>query len=200
MPSRASGRAALALAVIAAMIAGACGRAPAPTRGAVQPEYDRATGKLTLIRYDSDGDGRIDTWSYMDGARVVRIEIDKNEDGRIDRWEYYGADGTLAKIGLSRADDGKEDTWAYQGSDGSIARMETSTARGGRMNRVEYYEKGVLVRAEEDTNGDSKPDKWETWDGVRLTSVAFDSSHLGTPDRRLDYSPDGSVHVVALAR
>jgi len=26
-----------------------------------------------LLKYDSDGNGRVDTWSYMDGARVVRI-------------------------------------------------------------------------------------------------------------------------------
>ena len=49
-------------------------------------EYDKVTGKLSLLKYDSDGNGKVDTWSYMDGPRVVRIEIDKNEDGKIDYW------------------------------------------------------------------------------------------------------------------
>ena len=27
-----------------------------------------------LLKYDSNGNGKVDTWSYMDGARIVRIE------------------------------------------------------------------------------------------------------------------------------
>ena len=73
------------------------------------PEYDPLTGKLRLLKYDSDGNGKVDTVSYMDGSRVVRIEIDKDEDGKVDRWEYYGPDQTLEKVGISRAGDGKED-------------------------------------------------------------------------------------------
>jgi len=57
----------------------------------IAPEYDQSTGKLKLLKYDSNGNGVIDTWSYMDGARIVRIEIDSNEDGKVDRWEYYDA-------------------------------------------------------------------------------------------------------------
>jgi hypothetical protein len=90
----------------------------------VQGHYDKTTGKLTSITYDSNRNGKIDTWSYMDGARVVRIEIDKDEDGRIDRWEYYTPDQKLEKVGYSRANNGKPDAWAYQGPDGQIARIE----------------------------------------------------------------------------
>ena len=50
---------------------------------------------------------------------------------------------------------------------------------------MEYYERDVLVRAEEDTDADGKVDKWETYDGARLASVALDTSHRGVPDRRL---------------
>src|SRR4051794_12982862 len=71
----------------------ACACSPsAPRRERLQPEYDRQTGKLRLLKYDSKGDGKIDTWSYMDGQRIVRIEIDTDGDGKPDRWEYYGAD------------------------------------------------------------------------------------------------------------
>ena len=114
----------------------------------IEPVYDQQTGKLQLLRYDSDGDGKIDTWSYMDGTRVLRIEIDKDEDGKLDRWEYYGQNQKLERIGSSRANDGKIDTWSYPGPDGSIARIEISTRHDGKMNRTEYYEKSVLVRAE----------------------------------------------------
>jgi len=164
-------------------------------RARIEPVYDQQTGRLQLLRYDSDGDGKIDTWSYMDGTRVLRIEIDKDEDGKLDRWEYYGPDQKIEKVGSSRANDGKVDTWSYPGPDGSIARVEVSTRHDGEMNRTEYYEKGVLVRAEEDSDGDGKPDKWESYDGGRMASVAFDTSHRGTPDRRLVYGSQGTARV-----
>ena len=65
-----------------------------------------------------------------------------------------------------------------------------STQRDGKIDRIEHYERDVLVRAEEDTDGDGTIDKWETYDGARLASVAFDTTHhRGTPDRRLDLRP-----------
>jgi len=161
----------------------------------VTPEYDRKTGKLTLLKYDSNGNGKVDTWSYMDGAQVVRIEIDKDEDGKIDRWEYYGPNQKLEKIGFSREMDGKEDAWSYTAPDGSIERIEISTRRDGKISRVEHYQHGTLASAEEDGDGDGTFDKWETYDGTRLASVAFDTEHRGKPDRRMVYAPDGTAHL-----
>ena len=172
-----------------------CDRRGEDARKRITPEYDKATGKLVLLRYDSNGNGKVDTWSYMDGARIVRIEIDQDEDGKIDRWEHYGPDQTLEKIGSSRAQDGKEDAWAYLGPDGTIARVDVSLRRDGHVTRVEHYQHNVLVAAEEDGDDDGKMDKWETYDGDRLTSLAFDTQHRGTPDRRLIYGPDGTVRV-----
>jgi len=88
-----------------------CGRDRAEAKARITPEYNKTTGRLQLLKYDSDGDGKPDTFSYMDGARVVRIEIDKNEDGKIERWEHYDADQKLEKVGFSRANDGTEDAW-----------------------------------------------------------------------------------------
>ena len=166
-----------------------------PQASHIEPVYDKLTGKLQLLKYDSNGNGKVDTWSYMDGARVVRIEIDNDEDGQIERWEYYNAAQQLEKVGMSLGHDGKEDAWSYAGSDGSIDHIDVSTKRDGKITRVEQYEKGVLVRAEEDSDEDSKPDKWETYEGGRLTSVAFDTIHRGTPDRRLIYGGDGSARL-----
>jgi hypothetical protein len=171
-----------------------CDRKADEARKRISPEYDKATGKLVLLKYDSDGDGKVDTWSYMDGARVVRIEIDKDEDGKIDRWEYYDANQKLEKIGTSRANDGKEDSWSYPAADGST-RVEVSAKRDGKISRVEHYQKGVLVSAEEDGDGDGKMDKWEVYDGDRLASIAFDTTHRGTPDRRLIYGPNGTARL-----
>ena len=159
--------------------------------------YDK-NGNLQQLQLDSNKNGTTDTWSYMDGSRVLRIEIDKDEDGKIDRWEYYGADQKLEKVGLSRANDGKVDAWAYSTPEGAVARMEISTRRDGKVSRTEFFEEGRRVRAEEDGDGDGRVDKWETWRDGALASVAFDSTRRGTPDRRLLYAADGTVTVETL--
>ena len=172
----------------------ACSR-PSASQQRITPEYDPQTGKLRLLKYDSDGNGKVDTVSYMDGSRVVKIEIDKNEDGKVDRWEYYGPDRKLEKVGISRAGDGKEDAWSYTDAAGAMTRLEISTKRDGKVTRIEHYQETTLVSAEEDADGDGKIDKWETYDGERLSSVAYDTQHRGAPDRRLVYAPDGTVRV-----
>lgn len=131
----------------------------------------------------------------MDGSRVLRVEIDTDHDGKVDRWEYYGADQRLEKVGFSRANDGKEDAWSYAAPDGSIATLEISGRRDGRVSRIEHYRQGVLVSADEDTAGTGRFDKWETYEDGHLSMVAFDTTHRGTPDRRLLYGPNGSARV-----
>lgn len=159
----------------------------------VNPVYDAKTGRLTELTYDANGNGRVDTWTYMDGTRLLRAEIDADEDGRIDRWEYYRPDRKLEKVGFSRMKDGKVDAWAFQGPDGTLARIDVSTRRDGAISRVEFYEKGAVARVEEDTDGDGKADKWETYLEGTLASLALDTERRGFPDRRLLYRPDGTL-------
>ena len=189
------------LAFIAATIVAtsftACSGTPkaADPRGPFNPVYDKKTGKLTMLTFDSKKDGKIDTWSYMDGTRIVRIEIDRDGDGKVDRWEYYDANQKVEKIGLSRQNDGKVDAWAYPAADGSVAKMEISTRRDDKVTRTEYYERGVVARVEEDTQGSGRIDKWETYRNGALAMVAFDELKRGTPNRRLVYLSDGRVRA-----
>ncbi|MGH8637864.1 MAG: hypothetical protein ACREUZ_12095, partial [Burkholderiales bacterium] len=119
-------------------------------------------------------------------------------DGTLDRWEYYDEKGQIIKVGLSRADDGKPDAWAYQGKSGAIERMEISSSGDEKkIDRWEHYAPpsgqsspaapGPLVSAEEDSNGDGRPDKWETYEAGALDTVSFDENYDGRPDRRLTY-------------
>lgn len=179
----------------ALIVSAACGG----STDRVEPVYDQATGRLQLLKYDANGDGNVDTWSYMEGPRVVRIEIDTDHNAVIDRWEYYGPDETLEKVGSSRGGTGNPDSWAFYASNGAMARLELSLKQNGVVDRIEYYAGGTLTRAEEDTNGDNRIDKWEAYDGRRLASVAFDTTFKGEgPDRRLTYAPDGTVRPESL--
>src|SRR2546423_12825055 len=78
-------------------------------RETTKPTYDKTTGKLTELTYDRNKNGRIDTWTDMDGTRPLRSRIDLDEDGTIDRWEYYSDEGELLKVGFSRKKDGRPD-------------------------------------------------------------------------------------------
>ena len=175
------------LAMLVASV-GAC----TPSDKNIQARFDR-TGMLQQLVYDSNGNGKPDTWSYMEGARVLRIEIDQDEDGAVDRREYYDANRALEKVGTSRAGIGKADTWSFPAADGTVARVETSARPDGKITRTEFYERGVLARAEEDGDSDGGVDRWETYTNGRLQSIAFDTRSSGRPTRRLVYGPDGQV-------
>lgn len=168
--------------------------------------YDRKTGKLTELTYDRNKNGVIDTWTEMDGTKPLRSRIDLDEDGKIDRWEYYDDKGALARVGFSRGNTGKPDAWAYARADGKVDRIEiSSTGDEKKIDRWEHYDPsrpgggpqgaGALIAAEEDTNGDGRPDKWEKYANGALVSVEFDENGDGRPDRRLTYSKGALVSI-----
>jgi len=165
-------------------------------RRTIGATYDAETGRLTEITYDSNDDGNIDIWTYMDGPRVLREEIDLDHDGKLDRWEYYDEDGTIEKVGMSSANDGSPDAWIFLDDSGEIARVELSTRRDGVIDRWEWYEQGVLVRAEGDGDGDGRPDSWDTYRDGRVTSAAFDEDGDGMQDRRLSYGVQGQLVTI----
>jgi antitoxin component YwqK of YwqJK toxin-antitoxin module len=165
-------------------------------RETTRPTYDKTTGKLTELTYDRDKNGKIDTWTEMDGSRPVRSRSDLDEDGKLDRWEYYDEKGALTKVGFSRKQDGRADAWAFSGPDGKVQRVEiSSTSDEKKIDRWEYYEGGVLVRAEEDGNGDGRPDKWETYEAGSVKTASMDENGDGRPDRRLTYSGGALVLI-----
>jgi hypothetical protein len=144
-------------------------------QGRIEPTYDPGSGRLTRIDYDADGNGKYETWAYMDGARLVRLEADENEDGKIDRWEYYPA--AAGDAPLKQPPD----------------RIERATRLDGRVSRRELFQGGVMVRVEEDTDGNGSIDKWETYADGALAILALDTQGRGKPDRRFMYRPDGSL-------
>ena len=173
-------------------------------KATTKPTYDRTTGKLTELTFDANKNGRIDTWTAMDGNRPLSSRLDRDEDGTIDRWEYYDEHGQLAKVGFSRKNDGTPDAWAFAGRDGHLQRIEiSSTADEKKIDRWEYYDEsvplsagtGALVRVEEDGNADGRPDKWETYANGGIKTAAFDENGDGLADRRLTYEGETVVLV-----
>jgi hypothetical protein len=160
-------RTAILLGVIAAALGGAAcsDRGKPPGDATTKPTYDKTTGKLTQLTYDANKNGKIDTWTDMDGARPIQSRMDTDEDGTIDRWEYYDEKGALVKVGYSRRKNGKPDAWAFSGPEGKVLRVET----------------------EDDTNEDGRPDKWETYVNDVVQTASMDENGDGRADRRLTY-------------
>jgi hypothetical protein len=193
--------------VIGLLIAGAfaCSR---PAGEEPRALYDPRTGRLRQLAFDMNKNGTNDSVSYMDGTRMLRVELDLDENGQVERWDFYGEDRTLERVGLSQRNDGVMDAQAFYTEAGELHRIEISTKRDGRFDRTEFYEANVLVRSEEDTNGDGRPNEWETYRPVPdagpnepaygITSTAFDDSGSGRPERRFVYGRDGSIDRVEL--
>ena len=163
-----------------------------------QATYDPKTGKLTRLTADLNKNGKIDTYTYMDGTKVLRSEIDADEDGKIERWEYHDDAGkNVVSVAISREKNGKPDTWMYPGPDGKLVRAEISSEQDEKkIDRWEWYEADRLVRAEEDASGDGKVDKWETHRNGSLIAVMLDENYDGTPDRRLNYGDAGRLLTI----
>jgi hypothetical protein len=156
-------------------------------KATTKASYDSASGKLAELTFDANKNGRIDTWTEMDGTRPVRSRIDSNEDGKVDKWEYYDQAGKLLKVGLSRQGGDKPDAWAFAGADGQVERMEvSSTADEARIDRWERYEKGVLTTVEFDENGDGRPDRRLTYRGEELASIETEPDASGKYTRKVE--------------
>jgi hypothetical protein len=196
--------------VVFALSAAACSNPERDRlKATTQANYDRATGKLTELTYDKNKNGRIDTWTRMDGSRPVSSQLDLNEDGKVERWEEYGPDGKLVKVLWERpkpptAKDqtmtGKPDAAAFMGPDGSAERIEYSEVseltHKESVVRREFYQGTRLLRAEEDTLGTGIMDRFENYDAAgTLVSVELDVTADGKPDRKLTYGPGGLVLI-----
>ncbi|HXK11265.1 MAG TPA: hypothetical protein VMT70_16580 [Vicinamibacteria bacterium] len=162
-------------------------------KGAWKGYYD-GQGRLAIVEYDSDGDGRPDYIAHYDERRQIRlIEVDEDHDGWVDRFEYYDAAGALEKVGRWRKQRGRADEWTYRGPDGRVSRIEYDDDGDGVPERAEILKDGAVVRVELDTDRDGHPDRWQVWDHGRLVSEELDTDGDGRPDRRLVFGPRGRL-------
>jgi hypothetical protein len=178
------------LVTAAALVATGCAETDAAQR--VTPSYDEFTSRLQALYADQDRDGRVDQWTYFDGSLVLRGEKDVDGDGRVDRWEYFDRQGGLERVGTSSLNDGVEDTWTWPAAAGTEGRIDRARGRDRRIDRREYFRDDALVRAEEDTNGDGRIDRWDRYEGAVLRQAEFDTSFTtGRANRRVSYDAAG---------
>jgi hypothetical protein len=71
----------------------------------------QGTWRRMMAEADADHDGKMDTFTYYDGAQgqVTRKERDQDNDGRIDFWERFDDKGVVTKTGRDTDGDGRMD-------------------------------------------------------------------------------------------
>ncbi len=173
-------RGTLALLVLLLPLYAACGRPASATaeRSPVRPTYDSATGRLSALALDADGDARFEATAHMEGRTLRRVDVDENGDGVPERREHY----TSVSQGHPAAPEPELAT---------VEQLDPS----GTVRRREGYDAGQLTWAEEDRDGDGTMDRRETWSMGALTSVTI--VRPGAPPPLRIVYPDASAATTA---
>lgn len=139
-------------------------------------------GEIVRQEEDTNGDGRVDTWSTFKEEKLVRREVDTKGNGRPDTIYYY-EDGKISREERDENGDGRSSFRAvYQ--NGRLAKVEKDLDRDGKIDLWIYYdttkEEETVLKEERDLNADGIVDLWSYYERGRL--VQRDVSTLG-----LDY-------------
>ena len=98
----------------------------------------------SLVKQDTDKDGRIDRIAHLDkDGEILRLEIDSDGDGFMDRFQYYDQ-GKIIRLEADRNHDGKTDSRDYF-EDGKRTRHEEYSLETGRINPIIYFDKDEKI-------------------------------------------------------
>ncbi|MBI2985864.1 MAG: FlxA-like family protein [Deltaproteobacteria bacterium] len=128
-------------------------------------------GEIIRQEEATNGDGKVNTWSYFKDGKLVRREVDAKGNGRPDIIYYYEND-KLTREERDEHGDGQPSYRAiYQ--DGRLARVEKDLNHDGKMDLWIYYDTAkegeVVLKEERDLNGDGAVDLWSYYEAGRLT-------------------------------
>ena len=148
-------------------------------------------GDEKVTEFDFNRDGQPDVWTYTVAAkdaegrdidRVVRKELDISGDGKVDITRYYGEDESIEREAMDLDFDGRVDQVNYF-EKGAIVRKERDLDYDGRPDLWVHFERGRIARKERDTDGNGKVDYWEYWEADQVDRIGEDLDGDGTVDR-----------------
>jgi hypothetical protein len=123
---------------------------------------------------DLNGDGVPELWVYYDPVKpgeIVRQEEDTNGDGRVDTWSAFHG-GKLVRREVDGKGDGKPDIFYYY-KDDKIAREEKDEVGNGQPSFRAVYQDGRLGKVEKDTDGNGNIDLWVTYDATQAGEIVL---------------------------
>ncbi len=132
-------------------------------------------------KIDANNDGKPDIFIVRDGSREVCRAVDLNFDGVIDSYSYFDASGQLRRRENDYDKDGLiDEITTYKA--GQIAEKDQSTALAKHLDTWDFYQAGVLVRSERDSNGDGIIDQWWEYPKPGCPLIHADMNNDGRPD------------------
>lgn len=133
------------------------------------------------VEQDSDGDGRIDRFLYVDGqGEVTKLDVDSDADGVMDTFQFY-AKGILVRVEKDRNRDGQVDERVYL-ENGKRVRHEDLDDQGRIVTLIRFDAEERPVSMERDTTGDGRVNAWYSYEQGRLDTVRMDTDGDGKPN------------------
>jgi hypothetical protein len=132
-------------------------------------------------KIDANNDGKPDIFIVREGSRELCRAVDLNFDGVIDAYSYFDESGQLRRRENDYDKDGKVDEISVFKA-GQIAEKDQSTALALHLDTWDFYQAGVLVRTERDSNGDGIIDQWWEYPKPGCPLIHADVNNDGRPD------------------
>lgn len=145
-----------------------------------QPNYEGEHG------WDTDNDGRQDTWAVYTNGELSERRVDANRDGKPDNWEFY-ENSRLVRSLHDANSDGEVDQWATYDASEQAHRSERDLNRDGKVDSWETFRYGVLSEGEYDVDYDGKADEWTTLDDGQVVERRWSLDGSGTVHRKARY-------------
>jgi len=127
-------------------------------------------GEIVRQEEATNGDGKVNTWSYFKDGKLVRREVDAKGNGRSDTVYYYENDKLIREERDEYGDGHPNFRAIYQ--NGRLARVEKDLDRHGKIDLWIHYdttkEGEVVLKEERDLNGDGVVDLWSYYEAGRL--------------------------------
>ena len=135
----------------------------------------------TVEKIDANGDGKPDITIVREGGRELCRAVDLNFDGVVDAYSYFDSANQLRRRENDYDKDGQIDEIStFKG--GQIAQKDQSTALAQHLDTWDFYQAGVLVRTERDSNGDGVIDQWWEYPKPGCPLIHADMNNDGRPD------------------
>jgi hypothetical protein len=130
---------------------------------------------------DANGDGKPDITIVREGGHEVCRAVDLNFDGVVDAYTYFDSSGQIVRRENDYDKDGQIDEIVlFKG--GQVAEKDQSTALAKHLDTWDFYQAGVLVRTERDSNGDGVIDQWWEYPKPGCPLIHADVNNDGRPD------------------
>lgn len=118
----------------------------------------RESSKLPTS-WDTNGDGRKDTWAEYSKGKLIKYIYDENFDGKADRWCFFENNLILRdELDLNR--DNQIDRWNYYEPAGEISRSEHDLDYDSKVEYIEYFKNSEKLKFTEDNDSDGNIDEW----------------------------------------